>query len=141
MGLTLQSRVSILILHDTESRRDTRRSYSSSSSSLFFGFFVFLPPCFDVLFLKLSTQNSNRSVYFCFGLSSTLTSFIFFLATLRLSSLPCVESVSCKYSLTIKLNTIDVQTIKVKKKRYPLYHGGANRQRIFIARNYPIRYG
>ena len=67
--------------------------------------------------------------YFCFALSSTLSAnsapFMFCLALFKSTSFPCVEPVSVKYSFTIKLNTIDVHTINVKTKRYPLYHGGA----------------
>lgn len=93
-------------------------SFPSSTSS-----------CFSYRSVENTRRMEKRGwkEYFGFKVSSTSSSalFIFFLAAFKLSSFPCVDPVSRKCSLTIKVNIIDVQTTKVKTNLYPLYHGGA----------------
>jgi len=130
-------------LKDEDSMMKASFIYSSSSSS-FFGFLVFLPPCFNIFFLQINTV-CEREGYFCFADSWTLSPnsipLIFSRLVLRLSNFPCVEPVSWTYSLTIKLNTIDVQTINVNTNRYPLYQLGAIVRISLAQRKYPIHYG
>jgi len=109
---------------------------SSSFSHLASTYFSYTHAHVRQFYTPPSEVRDKVGTYLCFALSSTLSPnsipFMFCLALFKSTSFPCVEPVSCKYSFTIKLNTMDVHTINVKTKRYPLYHGGANTPLVHI---------